>query len=73
MLFARILLDAALVYLFLGLAWSIPFVLRGVNRIDETARDASPGFRLMILPGTVALWPWLLAKWLKAPPDGVSP
>jgi hypothetical protein len=64
MLLAEILLLAALAWLLVGLAVGIPFVLRGVGWIDEAARDASVGFRLVILPGTVALWPFLLVRWL---------
>lgn len=46
-----------------GLAFGILFLLRGVTRIDSAARGTSIGFRLLILPGTVALWPVLLHKW----------
>jgi hypothetical protein len=64
MLVAEVLVLAALAWLLAGLAMGIPFVLRGVGRIDEAARDASVGFRLVILPGTAALWPVLLVRWL---------
>ena len=53
-------------YLLGGLVLGVPFVLRGVDRVDEAARGAGPGFRLLILPGTVALWPWLVVKWCQA-------
>jgi hypothetical protein len=66
-LVAQLILVGLLVYLLAGLAVGLPFVFRGVDRVDAAARGASPGFRLLILPGTVALWPLLLAKWLKAP------
>lgn len=52
-------------YLVIGLLFAVPFVLRGVNRIDEVARDSGWGFRLMILPGSIALWPLLLVRWLR--------
>ena len=53
-----------LAYLALGVLFSVPFVLRGVNRIDPVARESSWGFRVMILPGSVALWPLLLRRWV---------
>lgn len=60
-----ILLGLAGLYLGIGLVFAIPFVLVGVLRMDPHARPGSWGFRLLILPGTVALWPLLLCRWLK--------
>lgn len=63
---AMVILLAAGAYVGAGLVFGAAFVLRGVGRVDEAARHAPMGFRLVILPGAVALWPWLLAKWLRA-------
>ena len=60
--FANILTIALGLYLLAGLLFAVPFVLRGVNRIDPVAREGSWGFRLIILPGAVALWPWLIGR-----------
>ena len=64
-------------YLGLGLAFAVVFVCVGVTRIDPTARGgASWGFRLAILPGTVAFWPLLAVRWLRGhsePPEERSP
>ncbi len=73
MIAAEIILVAALAYLQAGLAVGVPFVWRGVSRVDEAARGTPAGFRLLILPGVVALWPPLAAKWLKAPRAGGHP
>jgi hypothetical protein len=35
--------------------------------VDASAQGASLGFRLLILPGTVALWPLMVTKWITAP------
>ena len=51
-------------YLIAGLLFSVPFVIRGVGRIDPVARTGSWGFRLIVLPGVVALWPLLLRRWI---------
>lgn len=59
-------LSVLIAYCALGILFALPFVLFGVQRIDESARNASIGFRLIILPGTVALWPYLLFRWLKS-------
>ena len=66
MIIAEVILFACLAYSFCGVAIGVPFVLRGVDLVDASARGASIGFRLIILPGTVALWPLIAAKWIKA-------
>lgn len=49
-------------YLAVGLIFAPMFVTVLVGRIDPDARGASWGFRLAILPGAVALWPWVIAR-----------
>jgi len=50
------------VYSGLGLAFATGFALWGAARLDPTARTGTPGFRLLLLPGAAALWPWLLLR-----------
>ena len=69
---AAVFLIALGMYLVFGLAFAIPFVLVGVKRIDPHAAHGSWGFRLLIIPGTMALWPLLLQRWasdVKAPTE----
>ena len=54
---------ALAVYGLAGLIFALAFQLRGLSRIDAAARGAGLGFRLLILPGMVALWPLLLSRW----------
>jgi hypothetical protein len=59
-------------YLACGLAFSIPFALVGVKKIDPHAVHGSWGFRLLVIPGTMAFWPLLLRRWaigVKEPPE----
>lgn len=58
------LVRSAGVYLAAGFVFSIPFVLRGAGKIDPVARESAWGFRILILPGVIALWPLLLKRWL---------
>ena len=51
------------VYLVCGLVFAIPFALVGVKWVDPHAAHGSWGFRLLIIPGTMALWPLLLRRW----------
>ncbi len=59
---ARFLLAAAAAYLAAGACFAIPFALRWVGRTDPAARDGSPGFRLLLLPGATLLWPLLALR-----------
>jgi hypothetical protein len=63
-----IILIVAAVYLAAGLVFAIPFVIKGVTKIDEGAHDSKWGFRIIIIPGTMVFWPLLLKKWMKAEP-----
>lgn len=65
------LVRGALLYLGCGLLFAIPFLARGAAAIDPGAREGSWGFRVIVLPGVVALWPVLLRRWISgrgAPP-----
>lgn len=69
---AAVLLTILGLYLAGGLAFAIPFVLFGVNKLDPHARHGSWGFRVIIVPGTMALWPLLLLRWARGvhePPE----
>ena len=55
-----------LLYAAAGWLFALVFVTFGVTRVDETARGASWGFRLFILPGVAALWPLLAWRWYQA-------
>ena len=65
MVIIYILLVIVAVYLFAGLVFAIPFVLKGVNKIDEGAHGSKWGFRIIIIPGTIVFWPLLLKRWIK--------
>ena len=49
-----------------GVVFGIVFVARGVSCVDEHAAGAGRGFRMIIFPGVVALWPFLLSRWMRA-------
>ncbi|NUO78566.1 hypothetical protein HUU05_00690 [candidate division KSB1 bacterium] len=63
--FAEILLTLLGLYLGLGLLFAFAFVLKGASVIDPSAQAGTIGFRLLIFPGAVALWPVLAKRWLK--------
>jgi hypothetical protein len=63
---ARGILAVAGIYGGIGLLFGLAFVAFGIQRIDPAARGAGWGFRLLVLPGVVALWPLLAARWLRS-------
>ena len=65
MIIIYIILIIVAVYLSAGLLFAIPFVLKGVTKIDEGAHGSKWGFRIIILPGTIVFWPLLLKRWIK--------
>jgi uncharacterized membrane protein YdfJ with MMPL/SSD domain len=60
---ARAIVTAAGAYVAAGLLFAAAFVTRGVSRVDPVARGSGVGFRLIIVPGVVALWPLLFVRW----------
>ena len=51
----------------------IPFILKGINKIDEGGHGSSIGFRIIIIPGVIVFWVVLLRKWIKAKKSFMEP
>lgn len=66
MLISQLILLIVAVYIAIGACIAVPFVLTGVSTVDHAARGAPWLFRVLILPGSIALWPVVLAKWRAA-------
>jgi hypothetical protein len=58
------LLNALALYAAIGAVVAVAFAARGVTQVQPAA--VSLGARILILPGTMALWPYVLARWLRA-------
>ena len=59
---AAILVGAFKIYWLVGLAFAAWFAWRGAGRLDPVAANGSWGFRLLVIPGAAALWPYLLVR-----------
>ncbi|MEM1447532.1 MAG: hypothetical protein AAF957_03160 [Planctomycetota bacterium] len=59
----EILVAIAGVYLAVGALFAPAFAFAGAGKIDPDARDATWGFRLLVMPGAALLWPVLLRRW----------
>jgi hypothetical protein len=69
---AQTLVRIVGVYVTIGLLFAVVFVWRLVGRLDPAARHGTTGFRVLILPGVIALWPYLAARLAfgaSAPPE----
>ena len=66
MTIVTIILYIISIYLALGFLFMIPFIIKGVNKMDEGAHGGSIGFRIIIIPGVIVFWIILLNKWVKA-------
>lgn len=62
---AELIADALMAYGAMGLVFACAFVMRGAGMLDPAAAKSGVGFRLMILPGSAALWPLLLLRWMR--------
>lgn len=65
---AQVIVALAGAYVAAGLVFAAAFVVWGAARVDPVARNATRGFRAVILPGATALWPLLAVKWIRSRP-----
>ena len=61
--FVRTALLVLAVYSALGLLFTVVFHLRGLHPLDAGSHGTGIGFRLLITPGVIALWPLLALRW----------
>ncbi len=68
---ATFIVDSLALYLAVGVLLLPWWHMRGLRRLDAAAGSGPWGFRLLISPGVVALWPWLLRRGFRG--DGHPP
>ena len=61
----EIILIIVAVYLLAGALFVIPFLVKGLVKVDEGAQGGTIGFKIIIIPGAIVFWPLLLRKWMK--------
>lgn len=61
--FAQRLVDFAAAYAAIGVVFGAFFLAIGIARIDPAAAAGSRGFRFIVAPGVVALWPIMAWRW----------
>lgn len=50
------------VYLTIGVGFAVAFTVFMVPRMDDASARGSLAFRVVIVPGAAALWPFLLVR-----------
>jgi hypothetical protein len=65
-------LSLIALYAVVGIIFAVAFVMVGVKHVDDATESSTLGFRILILPGSAALWPVLLLCWLSARKGGDS-
>lgn len=50
------------IYVAIGLLFGIYFFVKGASRLDPLIKDSKWTVRLLLLPGSIGLWPILLLK-----------
>lgn len=65
-LLAAWIVRLSALYLGAGLLFAVPFALRWSGRLDPVATQGTPGFRLLLLPGAMLLWPLLLLRLVRS-------
>ena len=66
MMIAEVIVAMVAAYSALGFVFALGFAACGAATIDEAARGAPLSFRLLIIPGSAALWPFLAIRWFQA-------
>jgi len=59
-------LLALALYAATGFAVAIAFLAFGVTRVLPEPAPVTLGARIMLFPGTAALWPCVLIRWLRS-------
>ncbi len=60
----KFLVNVFYLYLLAGAIFAALFVWRGAAMLDEAVKGISWKTRALLIPGSAALWPVLLRKWL---------
>jgi len=62
--FVAFLLWLLALYAAIGVVTALAFVTFGVTRVQPASMTVPA--RILLLPGAAALWPYVLARWIRA-------
>lgn len=61
-----IFLNVLALYFSIGILFGLYFLVLGATKIDPLMGNSKKGVRVLVFPGVVATWPFLLSKLLKS-------
>ena len=62
----NIFLSILGVYFLIGLLFGLYFHFKGATRIDPLMQDTKKKVRILLLPGVIATWPFLIGRIFKS-------
>ena len=63
-LFIEVLVFAFTLYSVIGLAFALIFIAFGLKHTDPQTEDATPLFKVVIIPGLTLVWPLFAIRWI---------
>jgi hypothetical protein len=61
-----VLIDVLALYVVVGAVTALAFVTFGIARVLPAGTPVTLGARVLLWPGAALLWPYVLARWVKA-------
>ncbi len=61
-----VLIDLLALYAIAGAATALAFVTFGIARVLPAGTPVTLGARVLLMPGAMLLWPYVLLRWVKA-------
>ncbi|SHG85803.1 hypothetical protein SAMN04488116_2716 [Flagellimonas flava] len=65
LLVIQIFLTLLATYFIIGLAFALFFVFGGATKLDPLMKDSKKMVRVLLFPGVVATWPFLLRNLIR--------
>jgi hypothetical protein len=65
MIVPQIIVWSLGIYVAVGIVFALCFVTVGAGRMDPSVQQSTRSFRVMLVPGAMALWPLLAWRWLR--------
>lgn len=67
-LIINIFLGILATYAAIGLLFGLYFIFLGATRIDPLLAESKKGIRVLLFPGVIATWPFLMKKLVQSKP-----
>jgi len=62
----NVFLNILGIYFLIGLLFGIYFLFKGATKIDSLMADSKKKVRVLLFPGVVVTWPFLISKLFKS-------